>query len=790
MSLKVEITTITRGKQCQRCKNRPVAWGNKATLCSVCRASDPNRNYGRDSRTIIVHLDSEGDGKGHILCGSFGREDGTSGTLFTRDGAELLLWWIDNVTVPWDGNRQITASFHFNYDAAVLSKWTNHKLDSMELIHKANARNTNLLCRARQADHDARACACQGNKIWYRDTTKIRDVITSGGEGDLIAFDPETCLAIAATPKRRFYVEHRPHGDRYEGYRALDIHDHGTAFIGGLEKVISDWRPKLTDEQRSAIAWGKQARKDNLFNEPPAEVAAYSEAECVAAARCSRALLSTIGKAAGIVIHPSKLFGSGSLALAAFDHHEVPTRKQSQESTHDWIATMNYFGGLIETPVVGKVLGNVDEEDQNSAYPSVMIHLSCMRNGHGHWETITRPDDKTIGDFTRLGFNNYTVGHVNVSWKLPPIIAGSTPPFMVRDKDGLVYQPLTGQNVWVTMPEFLAGIRRFNRNVTYKQIKDAWINTDDIITAGGDYFHHAIKVNEIVHWVADCECPPPLAFLQELYDKRLEIKLKLVTLELQGREGDPAWWYWNSQQNAIKLVINSCYGKLAQRRPTPGKYTNLHLAAMTTGNARAKVRERTWHQEDQGGIVVYQHTDSVLSIHGKPEHQGDGLGVWGLETQPSKLTVNPVILQPGLMHGLLGGKTASRGVGKTDFYTAVAAWAETTDFTQPPVDWPALFVPTRRMVSRRMAIHRNAPETAGVFEDGTMEINIGHTMKRQIEAAYRVSAKKQPSMWTVPPIVVVEDPATLKDIEDQQAEITEQEISGDFDDAEEYESEL
>jgi hypothetical protein len=771
--MRFEITG--KDKTCQRCKNQPVTGGNKASLCNECRIADKNRNHARDHKTMIVHVDTEGDGKGNILCGSFGREDGTSDTLFTRDGAEILNWWIDNITGAWNGYRQIVASFHFNYDAAVLSKWTDDKLDSMELIHKAQTRNVNLLCRAKRPDHDARRCVCKGNKIWYRDTSVIRDVITSGGEGDLIAWDSETKLAIAATPKRRFYAEHRPYGDRYDGYRPLDIHDHGSAFVGGLEKVISDWRPALEDNQHAAITWGKQARKDNLFNEAATMVAAYSEAECVAAARCSRALLNTIGEAAGIIIHPSKLFGSGSLASAAFDHHKVPTLDDSQESVHDWIASMTYFGGLIETPVVGLVNGNVDEEDLNSAYPSVMIHLPCMRKDHGHWETTT-PPGKTPSDFTRL--SNYTVGHVNVSWEIPPKIAGSTPPFMVRDKYGLVYQPLTGENVWVTVPEFLAGIKRFNKSITFKQIKDAGVDTSNVIATDNGYFHHAIKVNKLVYWVKECECPPPLAFLQKLYDKRLVIKQKMKFLE----KGSIEWHELNCHQNAIKLVINSGYGKTGQRRPTLGKYTNLHLAAMITGNTRAKVRERTWYQEDHGGTVIYQHTDSVLSIGGKPKHQGDGLGLWGLE---DKLTINPVILQPGLMHGLLGGKTASRGVGKTDFYQAVSEWCKTTDFTKSPIEWPVLTVPTQRMISRRMAISRGKPQLAGIFESGEMEINIGHTLKRQIEYAYQSLKKTQPGMWTVPPIIYVDNSATLQDIGDQQDELLRQELAGDFDDDEE-----
>ena len=44
---------------------------------------------------------------------------------------------------------------------------------------------------------------------------------------------------------------------------------------------------------------------------------------------------------------------------------------------------------------------------------------------------------------------------------------------------------------------------------------------------------------------------------------------------------------------------------------------------------------------------------------------------------------------------------------------------------------------------------RHQPELAGVFETGEMEINIGHTMKRDIEHAYQTSENTQPGMLSV-----------------------------------------
>lgn len=726
---------------CERCHKNPIeSNSNLAKYCNACKSTDPYYNTGRkttiaDGRKsrarpeMIVHVDSEGDGNGGIISASYGREDGSSDSIITSDPVKIFHWWMENLCGSYIGAdgvayRQIIGAFHFNYDTAVLAKFMDKKVGTLRLIHKSKTKGDNsVICNLAK-------CKCEKPYHAFSATQTV-DVITMGGEGNVITYDPETHIAIAATPKRRLYVEYRPKGWDYAGSKILDIHDMGTAFVGGLEAVIDTWQPELTQSQHEVITWGKKARKDDGKFEGASNerIAAYSEAECVAAARCARLLIKTISEAAGIKIKAYELFGSGSLAAAAFREHKLTINKHSaKDESTDWIPWLDYFGGMIETPIIGIVRGKAHEEDLNSAYPAAMIHLPCRKNGHGYWKHIKR-----FGAPEAYGITEHTLGHVLMDfWNVE---TPSTPPFMVRDKQGSVYQPLRGRNTWVTMPEYVAAVNQFGLA--------------------------RIQAKQAVIWVQKCDCPPPLAWLHDLFEKRRMIKLQMRQLE----KGSPEWWRLNVHQEAIKLVINSCYGKLAQRRPTIGRYTDLHYASHITGATRAKVRERTWRREKNGSIVIYQHTDSVLSVGHKPPTRdiGEKLGEWGLE---DKNTEDAFILQPGLMTGLKAGKSATRGVAKSVFKECAESYAAARDLSQHPTEWEDMVVPTRRMISRKAAISiRRKPEMAGIFEDSEMALGPSWT-KRDLENAYPVPG--QPEAWFVPPIEYVDNAATLEDVEKMQ----------------------
>jgi hypothetical protein len=719
---------------CVECGHREAIKGKNGhgTLCGPCKKNDPHRHRSRKLPEIICKVDCEGH-DGQLISMSYGREDGTSNSIWTNDPRVAMRWMVDELSGHYTNTegkemRQIVGAFHFNWDTAVLSKAFDPT--DMELIHKASEgkQKGGLICRAEHKRGDT----CKG-KLHAYNYGDIEAVITDGGEGDVIAWDRKSHLAFAATPKRRFYVEYRPNGDRFDGYKRVDIHDNGSAFVGSLLRVLEVWQPELTDEQRAIIEWGKAERHDGFLTGTNAQIMAYSEAECVADARCTRLLLDTISRYAGVPIQPDRLYGSGSVAGEAYRFHKVTKRKQTEvHDTYDLLARLCYFGGLIETPVVGIVEGTTNEEDINSAYPYAMQFLPCMRQGHGAWR------QRKGG--AQLPRN--TLGYVRATWAVDTEFV-STPPFVVRSKDGRVFQPLSGADIWVTLPEYHAGRKRFPQGIVPE---------------------------ETIWWEQTCDCENQFAWMTELYDNRQAIKAQMKTLE----RGCPEWQALNCQQEAIKLVLNSGYGKLAQQRPTPGAYTNLHFAAFITGFTRAAVRQRTWQQERAGATVVYQHTDSVLFTGGKPKDGGNTLGAFGLEKPSHKF----LVIQPGLAVALEGGKCASRGAPEPMFKEYATTWAAETDFTQHPSTWPKLELPRQMMVSRRLALHRGKPELAGCFIPMPLKIGVRHGKRDVVNA---VPMPGNPTAWQLPPQLVIHNVATIDDLDEFMSSIDKRIKAGEWD---------
>jgi hypothetical protein len=684
-----------------------------------------------------------------MVSASFGREDGSSGSIWTDDPREALHWYIKNLTGKYKGRRQVVQGFHFTWDSSVLAR--DFDPDGMELIHKAGARKLTPLCGKHWHDPGD---DCK--RMHRYDPKDIELVITEGGETDLIAWDPKSELAIAITPKRRMYIEWRPHGDRYNGWKAIDIHDVGGAFVGGLEKVIDRWQPDISDEQRAAIAWGKEHRKKGFANAAPAQIMNYSEAECVAAALTVRKMLDMIAETTGVRVKEHRLFGSGSVAAAMFGAHDVPTRMETHSSADkiagipvNRIPTLTYFGGEIASPVVGIVRGWIEQDDINSAYPSEMFWQPCMRSGHGKWK-------KHHGHLDARGLPpEHAVGHVLVSWDISHSKT-SAPPFNVRLTTMATRMPLTGYKVWVPLAQYRAALAEF---------------PDDVLC------------HDAVWWVPSCDCPPPFAWMKPLYYKRLNIKADMK----KAVDGSPEWHRLNVQQEAIKLVLNSCYGKLAQRRPEPGRWTNLHYASNITGGIRAMMITESWRIERTGGVVVYRHTDCNQQQGGEQRDDSKEFGGWGRE-KPSR---DQLIVQPGLAFSLAAtldkeglpetGKTATRGCSAGAFVKAAHAWAKTTDFTQPPAQWPVLVITQERMVSRRLANHQGNPEQAGCFLPHDLDVTIA-TSKRDFDNARLMPGQQE--AWIVPPPLVVPTfmVATLDDLDEYQTQLARRMAEGEFDD--------
>jgi hypothetical protein len=687
---------------------------------------------------------------------SYGREDGTSGSIRAEPGGFLdpvKVWtfilenlagvYVDAAGKKW---KQHLFGFHFGHDIGMLLKGL--RPEDMFLVHKSTAKERGLLCWSTHKPGDEECV-----KYHRQDKAAIWEIATQGGEGDILAFDTASKFAFASTPGRRFYMEYRPNGDRFEGVHRIDIHDVGMAFPGKFEEVIDKWKPEYRDGDREIIAWGKQARLDagdgGFRNVDRDKIAAYSEAECVSLARLVRMFLVALKDATGMDMLPRSLFGSGSVAAAAMKFHEVPARKMIHEDTTsvvgveiDHIAQLCYFGGKIEAPVIGLMTEAGNPRDIRSAYPSKMVHLPCHREGHGHWES--KRGRRTLPE--------KTVGYALVTWSLPED-ATAFPPFMVRDDTASVFAPRMGQRIWVTLPEYTMAMRFWATSITT---------------------HH------MLWWVQDCACEPPMAFLSKIYNLRYKEKAKA---QKALAEGDmEAYFTACAKEEVYKLIINSCYGKLAQREPAFGKYTNMHWAAMITGETRAQVNEEIWTGEQDGGTPVYAHTDSVTFIGLERADQGKALGAWGKE-DPKKAMF---IIQPGLAIPVEEGKAATRGVSKGVIVPFVKAWVQehVEQYRENPATWETMTVIDTRMISLRQAVHIGKPHLAGSFRTAPQKIGF-RSAKREFDRAAPLGAAN-PYAWSLPPKEMIhpDDVAKLEDLQSYRNWLKEQRRQGAWDSTE------
>jgi hypothetical protein len=718
--------------------------------CDYCRASDPHRNGSRRERLpeMFVSVDSETEwcpeeGRQRIVTLSYGREDGTSESFVGHDSRALykrLVETLNGVYTDAAGKRwkHAAVAFHFNHDIAVLG----NDIDPADLmlIRKVQHKIETSLCGTNHSqgvpcEYDTRVSE-EGEPTsgaLHRFSPSDNElVITDGMLGDLLAWHRPSHLGMAGSAGQGLYLEIRPHGDRFEDWKRLVIRDTGRSFHGGLESVIDQWNPDLSTIERERIAWGKRQREVGFAGASSAEIAAYSEAECVAHARVCRKLITAVGAAAHVRIRPSQLAGSGSIAAAVLRHYGVAKHSETHEDSEaDILARMTYYGGLIEAPVVGFLDEDVDGADINSAYPSKMISMSCMRAGHGAWKVSrgTVPDSR--------------IGHALVTWDVSRS-GTSTPPFTVRRKSGAVASPLAGRRTWVSLAELQAAM--------------PWFVAD-------------IVVHRVIHWQPTCECEEPLFFLSELYDRRLEIKDSMRAMA----PGSVEWEEASCLERAIKLIINAIYGKLAQMRYGVGPYTNLHYASYITGSTRGQVRTRTWEVERAGGTVVYQHTDSVLTVGAPVVDEGTALGVWGRE----KSATGFLVIQPGLAISLFSNvKVASRGVRVRDFTLAAWNWYQKTDLTQHPDTWPLLVTEQQVMITRRQAIARGKPRLAGSFENKHAESRVTSS-KRNYSDAQPVPGN--PCAWSVPPVDFIWDQADVSDLREHMSVLDRRRRAGEFD---------
>jgi hypothetical protein len=236
-----------------------------------------------------------------------------------------------------------------------------------------------------------------------------------------------------------------------------------------------------------------------------AAMSVYNRDECTALVQLMGKLLTSL-KAAGLTI--TRWDGPGAIAAALLEKHQFRDAIAAPVPDAALTAFQHaYYGGRIECAQYGHTRRKIYHYDVNSAYPAAMRTLPCRRPECGRW---VYTDRATI--WPRDRFACY-----RVRWALP---RAALHPFPWRSAKGSVYFPPAGAG-WVWSPELHAA--RTLRGVT---VLGSW------------------------RWVKAraCRHGGACTWIDALYAERNAAKLR----------GDGA-------EHAIKLGLNSLYGKLAQR---------------------------------------------------------------------------------------------------------------------------------------------------------------------------------------------------------------------------------
>lgn len=264
--------------------------------------------------------------------------------------------------------------------------------------------------------------------------------------------------------------------------------------------------------------------------------------------------------------------GPAAIATKAFTMNG--TRKVMDKNVSEEVNTAAryaYAGGRFELFQLGYHRGDVYAYDIRSAYPSAIRHLPNLATGE--WRHVDSP--KRVARF----------GVYRISFANPQILTTAPQPFFYRDAQSAIHFPNVMQG-WVWSPE--AKI--------------------------------ALSVGATIHegWEFDDDGSYPFSWVEDVYNTRAQWK----------REGNPS-------QMALKLLLNSLYGKMAQRVgwEKTGKAPTWHQyewAGFVTSHARSQIYKAMLQAHSKGALLGVE-TDGIFSTAPLDLDVGSNLGQWECE---------------------------------------------------------------------------------------------------------------------------------------------------------------
>ena len=425
-------------------------------------------------------------------------------------------------------------------------------------------------------------------------------------------------------------------------YRTVRIEDAWGFFQGSFLRALETYIPDHPHFED--IKAGKERR--NLFTYADMKfIQHYWEVENIAFHALMHELRSRLYS---VNLRITKWHGPGALANYTYKQRGVANHKKDCGPEVYDAARYAYAGGRFELFRVGNH-GKAWGIDINSAYPYAISQLPSLVDGT--WI------HKTSGIKRLVPFGLYRIRYAP-SVKL--IMTTQPSPFFHRDSRGNISYPHYTEG-WYWTPEIRAAIRYGMRF----QMLEAWEYVD---------YDETVK---------------PFQFVAEMYEQRRELKAQN-----------------HGAQMALKLCLNSLYGKMAQRagwerNKAAPKWHQLEWAGYVTSLTRATlfrvIAEIPWHH------LAAVETDGIY-ITCDPAGLGitdDGaLGAWSV-TEYDEL----VYLQSGVYAKRQGTKWSSKYRGFDKDSLSTQQIVEHAERLVPGNDWPTLEGTTTRFIGYPAALN-------------------------------------------------------------------------------------
>jgi hypothetical protein len=302
------------------------------------------------------------------------------------------------------------------------------------------------------------------------------------------------------------------------------------------------------------------------------QIREYCKKDCVLTKRLTEKWLDTFHSA--FDFYPRNWVSSGYLAEKVLINNRifVPRFNEVPYSVQE-LAWLSFYGGRFELIKRGFV-SYCCLYDINSAYPFALTQLPDLTKGK--WIT-----QNVIHSKAKVGFF-HIIADISNSVKVCP--------FPFRNK---------------------------NMTIIYSSGKfETFVTLHELLTVQGDS-QIKYKILESYQFIPSKSSSYPFRdFIEKMYAKRLELK----------KQNDP-------QQQALKLILNSMYGKTAQT--TNNRFGNLFnpvIASFITGFARAQLYKFVRDNNLENQVVAFA-TDSIAIQKKIPDLNSEKLGEMKLDKE-------------------------------------------------------------------------------------------------------------------------------------------------------------